>query len=248
MENFLIENNISLDENNKILIPSYAKKIKLDIGLCFHAPMSQQWLEIDNDLFVFGFEPNPFAIEQIRKGPNEELVPKNIGTFTFNTDKYLDKRFYLVPCALGNNCGILDLYMTEPNTGCSSIYKPSENPVFTYGQHVSNIVKVPIHTLASFFGCFPFDKYKLIDYIKIDAQGSDLDIIKGGGDFIKNHVICLTAEPENCQYLNTTNSLTDICDYMAEIGFSRIEHPNTTDPTFVNTKFADKFDGNIFQN
>ena len=45
-------------ENDKIKIPSWAKRVKLDIGMSLNAPNSQKWLEADNELCVFGFEPN----------------------------------------------------------------------------------------------------------------------------------------------------------------------------------------------
>ena len=38
------------------------------------------------------------------------------------------------------------------------------------------------------------------------------------------------------------NSAINMINYMTSIGFQHINHPNTKDPTFINTKFLDKKD------
>ena len=43
--------------NNKIKIPDWCKRIKIDIGLSENAPQTRVWLENQDDLLVFGFEP-----------------------------------------------------------------------------------------------------------------------------------------------------------------------------------------------
>ena len=41
------------------------KRIKLDIGLSYNAPQSNNWLKHDDDVLVIGFEPNPECINSI---------------------------------------------------------------------------------------------------------------------------------------------------------------------------------------
>lgn len=244
MLQFLIKNNIPVDYNGKIIIPSYSKTIKLDIGLCFHAPVSQSWLEKDEDLFVFGFEPSPFAIEELKRGPNVDYLEKNIITKIFDTKMYMNKKFFLIPCALGGMTidNESTFYMTYPNTGCSSLF--DLNIHNTCGQQVVKKIQVPCFTLSSFFDCFPFDKHPLIYYIKIDAQGGDLDIIKSSGKYLSEHVVCVTIEAENTQYVGTTNSFNNIDEYMKGLDFIFINCKTTSDPTYVNNNFLSIFDQN----
>ena len=64
----LARKNIPLRSDGKIDIPSHIKHVKLDIGLSYNAPMSQYWLSHEDDLMVFGFEPNPACVTSILQG------------------------------------------------------------------------------------------------------------------------------------------------------------------------------------
>ena len=43
--------------NNKIRLPNWCKRIKIDIGLSENAPQTRIWLENQDDLIVFDLEP-----------------------------------------------------------------------------------------------------------------------------------------------------------------------------------------------
>ena len=214
--------------DGKINIPTRIKHVKLDIGLSYSAPISQYWLSHENNIMVFGFEPNPASGHSILQGADkrhplhgEPLETKFIGT-----------SFFIIPCALGRaNSNIIKFYVTN-DCGCSSIYQPKDFSV-------ERIIEVPIFSLHDFFDIFPFDTHPVIDYIKIDAQGSDLDIAKSAGHYLQERVIYITLEAENSQYAHTTNSLEDIDSYMRSIGFIQHISPNTQDPTYFNTRFSD---------
>lgn len=227
MEDFILKNTcLTFKKNGKLNLPHDIKHIKIDIGLSYNAPQSQTWLSKENNLLVFGFEPHPKSVESIKKGAIKQNSlhgePLDI--------KYIDKNFFILPCALSSKNSQLSLFSTSNDVGCSSLFKPNYF-------NVDNIYSVPCFTLKSFFDIFPFEDYPLVEYIKIDAQGSDLDIIKSGGNYIENHVAIVTLEPENTQYENTLNSEDSINKYMESIGFERIFSDNTSDPTFVNKKF-----------
>ena len=61
----IMQETISFRQDGKIEIPTHIKHIKLDIGLSYFAPMSQYWLTHEDDVLVFGFEPNPAAVSSI---------------------------------------------------------------------------------------------------------------------------------------------------------------------------------------
>lgn len=237
----LLSQSIPIREDGKINIPQNIKHIKLDIGLSYSAPMSQQWLSNEDDLWVFGFEPDPTSVSTIQKGVikqdpfhGEPLNPKYVG-----------ENFFLVPCALGLHSGeLVDFHITKNDCGCSSLYRPKNF-------EIEKVIKVPVFRLSDFFDLMPWDTHPIVEYIKIDAQGSDLDIVKSAGSYLQERVIYITIEPEDYHYENTINSERAIDQYMEEIGFRRVYGFNTTDPTYFNPRFIDYIRKNkvkIFQN
>ena len=216
---------LPLRSDGKISIPSHIRRVKLDVGLSINAPHSHLWIQQNpNDLLVFGFEPNTSAIEQL-KGlkPYDAIWPHRIDP------KLIGTKLILLNCALGDCTEKVNLYITEPDAGCSSLFLPKTIKL-------KSVQQVCQFRLEEFFDLFPFDQIPYIEYLKIDAQGSDLKILKGCGKYLER-VVYVTAEPEESAYLNVQNSLAQIQEYMTSMGFEKISHPNTVDPTFVNSKF-----------
>lgn len=223
------EASIPLRSDGKIKIPLHIKHVKLDIGLSYSAPMSQYWLSHENDLMVFGFEPNPVGATSILQGATKRHA--------YHGDplekKFIGTKFFLIPCALGLSCNTTArFFVTKDDCGCSSIYYP-KNFI------VNQILEVPIFPLSDFFDLFPFDTHPVIDYIKIDTQGCDLNIAKSAGHYLAERVIYITLEAEDSQYENTDNSYQAIDDYMKSIGFIRHISPYTSDPTYFNSRYSE---------
>ena len=224
-----IASHIPLREDGKIDIPPYIKHIKLDIGLSYNAPMSQQWLSHESDLWVFGFEPNLNSVNTIKQG----AIKRHPSHGDPLNPCYVGESFFVIPCALGLlSGGFVNFYITQGDCGCSSLYQPKYFAV-------EKVVEVPLFRLSNFFDLFPFDTHPVIEYIKIDAQGSDLDIAKSAGNYLAERVIYITIEAENDQYKNTINSGNDIDHYMKSIGFIRDFSQDTKDPTYFNPRFLD---------
>lgn len=219
-------------KNNKIHIPDNIKRVKLDIGLSINAPHSAVWLDKEpNDLLVFGFEPNPDSILQI-KGIKPYVT---LHKYHLKDHSLVGNKLLIAECALGLETKDTSLYVTGVDAGCSSTF--ALNPAFMKMRPLEKTITVQQYRLDEFFKLFPFDQIPYIEYIKIDAQGADLDIIKSGGDYIKEHVVYVTLEAEDGQYLGTKNNFSLMKSYMESIGFQCVKHYNTKDPTFINTKF-----------
>lgn len=220
---------VPLRADGKFAIPAHIKHIKLDIGLSYSAPMSQHWLSQESDLMVFGFEPNPESVKSILQG----AVKKNPLHGQPLEKKYIGNNFFLVPCALGiSDRSNVNFFVTQEDCGCSSLYVPKQ-------MDVAQVIEVPIFSLSDFFDCFPFDTHPVIEYIKIDAQGADLDIVKSAGTYMAERVVYITLEAENYQYANTHNSHDEIDRYMKSIGFVAYATHCTSDPTYFNPRFKD---------
>ena len=203
-------------------IPECKKRVKIDIGLSFNAPQTKNWLENDNknnDLYIIGFEPNPHNYNYIL---NNNIIQN-------------DGHTKIIPVALSDKNGEMDFYCMKNDSGTSSLYCPVDNG---YLGDIKEVVKVPVFTLKDFFDIFDWDKFPIIEYIKIDAQGADFDILKGAGDYLKERVVYITAEPEDSCYIGCShNNVNNMMDYLEKQDFIYIKHPNTIDPTFINKKY-----------
>lgn len=216
-----------------LTIPENITHVKLDIGLSYSAPQSQIWLSNEENLFVFGFEPNPDSVKCIL---NKDIVKRAPFHGTPISNEYINSKFFLIPVALSNviEPSKMDFYCMKNDTGTSSLFEPTDPNLGS----IKEKIEVPVFSLKHFFDLFPWDRFDYIDYIKIDAQGADLDIIKSAGNYLKEKVVFITAEPENAAYSGCKdNTCENMENYLNENNFLRINHPNTGDPTFINKKF-----------
>ena len=195
-----------LDEDQKIKLPDWCRRVKLDVGTSINAPNSEYWLSSDNDVCVFGFEPNPFNVEFVKKGGN-------IWPIHLNTDR-IGKTFFLVECALSSGePRYSDFYCTEGDSGTSSMFKPSY-----FG--VAKKIEVPTITLKNFFDLFPWDRFEYIEHLKIDAQSADFDIIKGAEEYLKEKVFYLSVETNTGDQYQNTETPLEMKKYIEDCGFN----------------------------
>ena len=219
-------------------IPLSVSNVKLDIGLSYSAPQSNDWLSNEPNLFVFGFEPNPESIQNILQ---KNIVKRNQGHGEPLKNEYIETRFRLIPFALMDVTEPIttNFYSMSNDVGTSSLYKPVDSNLGP----IKSVSKVPVYSLKHFFDLFPWDRFDYIDYIKIDAQGADFDIIKSAGNYLKERVVFITAEPESNKYFGCShNTIENMIEYLKERGFEKINHPNTSDPTFLNNKYKHLYD------
>jgi FkbM family methyltransferase len=229
----LLENSHILLVNNKIFIDPNKKHVKIDVGLSYGAPISQTWLSQEKDLVVFGFEANPEAVECIRSPLNKK---KEEGHGDVLENKYLDKDFFLISTALGAEKEENKVfYIATKDEGCSSFYKPSGVLFDT-----EKTIHVNVFTLSDFFQYFPWEQFPYIEYLKIDAQGADLDILRGAGDYLKKIVFITAESAVGNLYMDVKdNDVQKVDEFMREKGFLRVYHSNTSDPTYLNYRFRD---------
>lgn len=218
-------------------IPTTCTHVKLDIGLSYNAPQSQSWLSYeDSSLMVFGFEPNPESIACITNKNNQKQHHSHGECLQY---KYIDEgRFMLQPCALSSveTPATMKFYISNNDCGTSSLYPNDESRL----GKIKSVIDVPVYSLKMFFDGFPWDRFQYIDYIKIDAQGSDLNILKSAGSYLSERVVYVTAEGDGHYYIGANEcSAKNIISYMESQGFVLIQHPNTRDPTFVNKQYIE---------
>lgn len=217
-------------KDDKIYIPEQFKKVKLDVGLSMNAPHPEIWLSNEEGLLVIGFEPSSLCHDSfINK--NEEMSKKYPG-YTFINTKRLFKTFFPLKCALSNKePHYQKFYNTGNDLGCSSLYKPVSFPII-------NIEEVPVITLKDFFDIFPWDQISYIDQLKIDAQGSDYEILLGAGDCL-NRIVYITVENTVGGHYEKEDDYYKFEGYLKNFNFKKIDDQNGNS-TFINTNHLDK--------
>lgn len=237
----VLENNkVQFDDNSKIVLADNVKHIKIDVGLSFDAPHSQNWIDNDianeNNIVVFGFEANPTWNNYILS-PIKNRNFKDYHEYTVQLKyEHLYSKFFLVPVALGNVSAPteMDFYVPERSQGCCSLLYPNKKLM----GDVVETHRVPVYNLSDFFDLIDFTKIPYIDYLKVDVQGYDINVLKGAGSYLSERVVYVTAEPEVEQYIGAEeNSTSNMVAYMQSIGFIHVNHKCTADPTFLNRKF-----------
>jgi len=139
--------------------------IIVDIGCRWG--FADKFIDNSNNIIVYGFDPDVKECNRLNK-------------------IYNNKNIKLVPIGLSDRPGKRKLFLTnEP--ACSSLYKPdqilTENyPALDCAKEVSTI-DVEVSTLDMWT---EETGVKYIDYIKIDTQGSELDILKGSKKILRS--------------------------------------------------------------
>ena len=217
-------------KSGKIKIPQHVKRVRLDVGVSENAPMSREWIAEDRagELLIFGFEPHPESRRILREGtsvwPNP-IQPQEVG-----------KRLILMPFALQSKkeFGTAKFYLTKNNSGCSSLFRPRSIPI-------QQEITVETCSLSQFFDHFPFESVPFIEYLKIDAQGADFEIVQGAEPYL-GKVSVVTLEAEEMEYPSASNNLEAVKKYMLEKNFILANNLNCGDPTFVNLLYKDLVD------
>ena len=174
-----------------------------------------------NDLIIFDIGANiGQSIDRFRK------YQKNAKIFSFEPDpsvykllefkKNNDPNLFTYNIALSNKKKKSILY-TQNNSGESSLLKMNTNKLN------SNIpIKIKCDTISRF--CKK-NKIKNIDILKIDTQGSEYNIIKGCGNFLKN-IFIIEAEIIFNNTWKNSPSIGELENFLKRFGFVIWDFPN----------------------
>lgn len=162
-------------------------RLRIDVGLSCDMGRSKRWINFLDDVFVIGFEPHPENCSNL----------KNILTNTRGGD-----RFYLIESAVDNvkRPTKKEFYgfgwnVWPNNPGCSSLHKPKGR----FENSVENIYNVDVISLEYILDRI---KYDVVEVLKTDTQGNDLNVIKSLGDHLKNVVFIDSEYDESDDYEN----------------------------------------------
>jgi len=154
--------------------PLARKLVALDVGCRWG--FAQKFVAAKDQFHIFGFDPDTEECERLEK-------------------YYGDASITLLPMALAHVAGLRTLFVTQ-EPACSSLFQPdpalTENyPALACARQVST-KEIETTTLDLWAAQ---SKVAIVDYIKIDTQGSELEILQGGIGVLQT-VRCLEVEVE----------------------------------------------------
>lgn len=116
---------------------------------------------------IFAFEPIPECAKNIR------------------VQMRYDQRITLFETALGAENATRTLHVTS-HDAMSSVYPPLQAGLDRFGalNHVTRDIDVPVRTLDSLEGEIFAGAAQRTPFLKIDTQGSDLDVLAGAGNLL----------------------------------------------------------------
>ncbi len=160
----------------------------------------KHWGHYGDQIKLIGFEPN--------KDSYKECVERKSNSQT---------TYY--PYALDRHKGKKDFYVTSYSSA-SSFFRPNMTMAKKFGidDELSVVKSVQVDTIN-------FDSFQKIyglenvDFIKLDTEGSELDILKGSENALKSSVLGLSIEVRFIEILNNQPLFSDIDRYLKSLGF-----------------------------
>ena len=184
----------------------------LDIGTNIGFSLLNMANIVQPNGFIVGFEPDPV---------NFSLLKKNISLNQLSN-------FAVHQIGLGDRPGKFKLEnVIEFNSGGKRIV-PS-------GSSSGNFAEVEIDTLDNFLSVSQLSINK-IDLIKIDVEGFEMNVLKGGINTIKRYSPVLYIELDDNNLREQTSSARDLIQFLSQLGYS-IVNAETKLPVTVNDDF-----------
>lgn len=154
-----------------------------------------------------------------------EPTPQLASNLLFNSMLFRD-RYEVVQIALSDHNGTAEFNIqNNPGQGCNSLNALNEECGTIFPHFANDLIyvdKIPVKVsrLDTWFNetTFPYDK---IDYFKCDAQGSDLKILHGMGDYIhlirSGEIEC--SRSNKTKLYNSDNLMEEAVEFLKSKGF-----------------------------
>lgn len=160
-----------------------------------------------SDITVYAFEPTPELAHMLRE----------------NSKNFSD-RYKVFECAISDYNGESDFHLVEGDTGSASLNSFSDELDKSWPGRtdfvVRKTIKVPVYRLDTWLEQFAPDITE-IHHLHIDAQGSDLAVLRGLGDKLKiveSGVVEVPQAPELRLYKGQ-HTKQEALDFLEQNGF-----------------------------
>ena len=162
----------------------------MDIGARFG--LQWPWSNISDEITTIMVEPDPLEASNLR-------------------EKYKNKKnVIIIDKPLYSSKTNLNLHITD-SPGSSSIFRPN----YDFLKQFPDVQRFNISKVLN-FNCDTIDNLfdqkivNCIDFVKIDVQGAELEILKGGKKIFKSNLIGLEIEVEFCELYKNQPLFSDL--------------------------------------
>jgi FkbM family methyltransferase len=171
---------------------------------------SQGWGIFAPNLTIYGFDADPDACAAANT--DIELRQQN---------GQVNWQEFHIPMGLGSFIGEAKLYVTK-DPMCNSLYPPNDAYLgrFTGLAEVSSLdfeVDIEITTLDDFCQVEGVDE---IDFLQIDVQGADIDVLKGATWILERSILAIKIEVEFSHLYKGQPLFGDVDTFMRKNGFT----------------------------
>ena len=196
------ENNTFCTDGEELILKSFLKPGDrvFDVG-ANNGDWALLALNIHSDIRLNCFEPVPIHFQQLALKLTS-FCAKNISPF----------RRELNMLAISDHQGKGEMFFIDDifDQGCSLIYRSG------YPSH-KQITQVELDTLDHFCGTHEISK---IDFLKIDVEGSELNVLKGANHLLSNHQIIALQFEYGGTYPDAGITLKEVMRMLTSAGYS----------------------------
>jgi FkbM family methyltransferase len=194
------------------LNPSAFKELKkkgfglVDAGARGH--LHPAFLDSACFLDVISFEPDPKEYEHLQSGSNQKKCLRSQIIF---------------PVALGKQDKTGELHLCRSG-GVSSLLRPNRSFLDAFPEaerfDIVSSQNVQVRSLDSLLKKDPRVQSKKIDFLKVDTQGTTLDVLEGAKQILKEQILGVEVEVEFSEIYEGQSLFRDVDLFLDECGFS----------------------------
>ena len=169
----------------------------IDVGAS--GGLGGEWKKIEPYMHVIGFEPDIAAYEQ--------LIKNNKANQTY------------INCAVSNSKEIKELFIRK-NQGNSSFYSNNNLIIenFPYGDRFQVIDKTSVKT-DTLDNLLHLNNIHNMDYLKVDVEGEDLNVIKGAQRTLAEGIFALQIEVRFIEFYKNEPLFSEVNSFITSLGF-----------------------------
>lgn len=201
-----------------LFVPSLKRHGHLDHSLMTIVSVGSRKLDLEDDfaqgawgvfapnLAIYGFDADADACATA----NAELAARSINW----TEQH-------IPVALGQTAGEVPLYVTA-NPMCSSLYPPNQAYLARFAglqEMMSPDFTIELEVTTLDQACQD-QGIEQIDFLKIDVQGADLQVLAGAPQQLAQHILAIRVEVEFSPLYENQPLFADVDTYLRQQGFT----------------------------
>ena len=173
--------------------------VALDVG-AHEGSVARRIVEVFPQATVYAFEPSPSVLPALWAAADA------------------DKRLRVVPVACGASDGTSSFHVTS-EAWCSSVLAPTElgRRYYPTWLDVEQVVDVPLRSLDAWAQESGVDH---VDLLKVDAQGYDLEVLRGASGLLTGSVQAVNCEFQFTPEYEGASTFSQIDSFLTERGFA----------------------------